>query len=237
VFRERARGHEFLDRPDSEPRLVEQSYRFMHVVNRIGGGIRVVRRFLARELAAHPKGQSIRILDLGAADCDIPLAASRWARRHGYRVEFTCLDHDTQATELARRALARARCHTIEVAQTDIFAYRPVGEFDYALGSMFFHHFTDEQIDRLLAHLRGFVRRAVLINDLHRCLLNYLVCSVLVLPLEAAIRHDALLSIRRGFKPAELRQLLHRHDPAPAVRRSWFCRVAGVVHLHHREGP
>ena len=51
MFKERARGSEFLDRPDADPRLVEQSYQFMKVVNRIGGGIRVVRSFLEQELS------------------------------------------------------------------------------------------------------------------------------------------------------------------------------------------
>jgi hypothetical protein len=236
VFRERARGEEFLDRPDSDPRLVERSFQFMHLVNRIGGGFRVVRRFLAEELANYPQGQTIRILDIGAADCDIPLVITQWARQRGYQVKFTCLDQDTRATALARQTLARARCSTIQVAKADVFTYQPQGEFDYAVGSMTFHHFTDEEIDRLIAHLRGFVRRAVLINDLHRCLLNYLVCYILALPLDRRIRHDALLSIRRGFKPAELARLLSKQDPAPAVRRSWFCRVAGVVHLNRREG-
>jgi hypothetical protein len=236
VFKERARGEEFLDRPDSDPRLVETSYRFMHLVNRIGGGFRVVRRFLAEELANHPQGQTVRILDIGAADCDMPLVITQWARQHGHLVEFTCLDQDTKATELAHEKLARARCTTIRVAKGDIFTYEPPAAFDYAMGSMTFHHFTDEQIGRLLTHLRGFVRRAVLINDLHRCVLNYIVCYVLALPLDRRIRHDALLSIRRGFKPAELRELLRRHDPAPRVRRSWFCRVVGVVHLDKKEG-
>ncbi len=236
MFSERARGEEFLDRPDSDPRLVEQSYRFMRLVNRIGGGLRVVRQFLAEELADYPKGQTVRILDIGAADCSIPMVITQWAQQQGYRIEFTCLDQDTKATELAREKLAHARCGTIQVAKADVFRYQPQAAFDYAMGSMTFHHFTDEQIDRLLTHLRGFVRRAVLINDLHRCLLNYMVCYLLALPLDRRIRHDALLSIRRGFKPAELRKLLRRHDPAPLVRRSWFCRVAGVVHLHEKEG-
>jgi 2-polyprenyl-3-methyl-5-hydroxy-6-metoxy-1,4-benzoquinol methylase len=236
VFKQRAHGSEFLDRPNPDPRLVQQSYRFMKLVNRIGGGIRVVRRFLARELAQHPKAQAVRVLDIGAGDCDIPLAVTRWAGRRGYPVQFTCLDHDPKAIELAQETLARARCDNIKLARADILTYRPAGAFDYAVGSMTFHHFTDEQIDQLLTHLRGFVRRAVLINDLHRCLLNYVVCYILVRPLDREIRHDALLSIRRGFKPAELRAMLRKHDPATTVTRSWFCRVAGVVHFERKEG-
>jgi 2-polyprenyl-3-methyl-5-hydroxy-6-metoxy-1,4-benzoquinol methylase len=249
VFEQRARGTEFLDRPDADPRLVEQSYKFMRVVNRIGGGRRVVRRFLARELSPSVH-DTVRVLDIGAADCDIPLALARWAQRRGHRIEFTCLDHDPKAVELAQRKIARSvgwglphqgnsggaspTLPTVQAVQADIFTYQPAEPFDYAIGSMTFHHFTDEEIDRLILRLRGFVRRAVLINDLHRCLLNYIVCFLLALPLDHRIRHDGLLSIRRGFKPQELQRMLAQHDPEAVVHRMWFRRVAGVVRFDRR---
>ncbi len=235
-LRERARGEELLDRPDSNPRLTRESFRFMKFVNHVGGGIRVVRKFLERELPNFPAGQTVKILDLGGGDCDIPLAITRWAVAHGYSVEFTCTDHNAQALAMAQESLARAHCKAIRLEQTDIFTYQPAEEFDYALGSMVFHHFTAEEIDRLITHLRGFVRRALLINDLHRCALNYLVAAILTARVDPEPRHDALLSIRRGFKPNELAGMLRKHDPAPVVRRRWFCRVAGVVRFDREEG-
>ncbi len=229
MFKERARGSEFLDRPDADPRLVEESYRFMKVVNRIGGGIRVVRKFLEQELSQSVGARGATILDIGAGDCDIPLAITRWADQQGYKVRFTCLDHDPKAVELAQNRIARCRCDNIQAVQADVFTYQPADKFDYAMGSMTFHHFTDDEIDTLITHLRGLVRKAMLINDLHRCLANYLMCFLLVLPLDREIRHDALLSIRRGFKPRELARRLAKHDPMTVARRMWFCRVAGVV--------
>jgi 2-polyprenyl-3-methyl-5-hydroxy-6-metoxy-1,4-benzoquinol methylase len=234
VFKERARGSEFLDRPDADPRLVAEGYRFMKVVNRIGGGIRVVRRFLEHELSRSATAGPVSVLDIGAGDCDIPLAVARWADRRGHKVRFTCLDHDPKALELSQSRIARCHCNNVRAVQADIFTYQPTDTFDYAMGSMTFHHFTDEEIDRLIEHLRGFVRKAVLINDLHRCLINYLACFLLALPVAPEIRHDALLSIRRGFKPRELRGRLAQHDPAAMVRRMWFCRVAGVVRFDRR---
>jgi len=236
MLRERARGVEFLDRPDSDPRLTQASFRFIKFVNHVGGGIRVVRRFLERELSNFPAGRSAKILDLGGGDCDIPLAITRWATERGYSVEFTCTDHNPQVLAMAQESLARAQCKAIRLEQTDIFTYQPPEEFDYALGSMVFHHFTAEEIDRLISHLRGFVRHALLINDLRRCALNYLVAALLTAPLDPELRHDALLSIRRGFKPDELAGMLSEHDPAPVVRREWFCRVAGVVRFDREEG-
>ncbi len=236
MFRERARGSEFLDAAGSDPRLVEQSYEFMRLVNRIGGGTRVVRKFLAQELVHVPKGQLVRVLDLGSADCDIPIAITRWAKERGHSVEFTCLDHDPTATDLARQAVGRCGCENIQVQQADIFRYQPAEPFDFAMGSMFFHHFTDEEIHLLVAHLQGFVRKALLVNDLHRCGLNYIVCYILTIPLDRRIQHDGLLSILRGFKPGELARILREHDPTAAVRRLWFCRVSGVAHFDGKGG-
>ncbi|MCU0917201.1 MAG: methyltransferase domain-containing protein [Planctomycetes bacterium] len=194
----------------------------------------MVRRFLARELGTLPRGHTVTILDIGSGDCDIPLAVRRWADRRGHQVRFTCLDHDAQAVALARQQIARCGGGTVEAIQTDVFTYQPTGTFDYAVGSMTFHHFTDDEIDRLIRHLRGFVRRALLINDLDRCLLNYLACFLLALPVDWAIRHDGLLSTRRGFRPPELARFLAKQDPMAVVRRQWFRRVAAVVRFDRR---
>ena len=86
MLSQRARGSEFLDCPDSDPELTERSFRFIRFVNRAGGGIRVVRRFLEAELPKVPAGETVRILDLGCGDCDIPLAITRWADARGYRI-------------------------------------------------------------------------------------------------------------------------------------------------------
>ena len=235
-FKQRAHGQEFLDRPDSDPGLTQRSFQFIRFVNRTGGGIRVVREFLARELATFPAGQAVKILDLGGGDCDIPLTVAQWAAQRGYNVQFTCIDHNAQALSMAKEALAHARCKAIRLELADIFTYQPAEPFDYALGSMVFHHFTADEIDRLIAHVHGFVRHALLINDLHRCALNYFVAALLTARADPRLRHDALLSIRRGFRPAELAEMLGKHDPTPDVRRAWFCRVAGVVRFDRKEG-
>jgi hypothetical protein len=220
---------ELLDRPGCDPSLAEKSYRFMRFVNRIGGGTRVVRRFLAQEISRSPLQGPVQILDLGSGTCDIPLAVTRWARRRGYPLEFTCIEHNAQGLELARQALARAQCDTIELTVGDLFTYQPPREYDYAVGSMVLHHFSMQQISRLITHLRGFVRKALLINDLQRCALNYGVCYALTLGRDPIVRHDALLSVRRGFRPDELSAFVATRDAPSAVGTAWFCRVVAVV--------
>ena len=73
MFESRAAEAEFLDRPDCDPALAAASYRFMETVNYHFGGIRIVRRFLASEIAGRHAGAPLRV-STSAQDA----ATSRW---------------------------------------------------------------------------------------------------------------------------------------------------------------
>lgn len=236
MFEERAKGGELLDAPDCDPHLARESYCFMEGVNRLYGGTQVILNALSHELRSWPRTPPVRILDIGSGGCDIPLAVVRWGRTTGRDITITCVDHNTEALDRARSALIDQDGVSIALEQADIFHYKPPAPFDFALASMVLHHFSTEEIDRLIAHLRGFVRRALIVNDLRRSLLNYLACWFAVRPCEEGVRHDALLSIRRGFTPDELRAVLRAHDPAATVETAWFCRVVGALHFDSEAG-
>jgi SAM-dependent methyltransferase len=237
MLRHRDSGTELLDRPDCDPVLAAKSYRFMKVVNRFGGGTRVVRRFLAREIARSPLSRPARVLDFGSGTCDIPLAVARWAARRGHQVEITCIEQNPRALDMARQAVAHARCNGIKLILGDVFTHQPTEPYDYAVGSMVIHHFGGQEISRLIAHLAGFVTRALLINDLRRCALNYAACYALTLTRDPLVRHDALLSIRRGFKPDDLLTLVNTGQATATVSAAWFCRVAAIVRFDKEASP
>jgi SAM-dependent methyltransferase len=229
VFEERARGCELLDAPDCDPDLARQSYQFMEAVNRSAGGTRAVLSTLSRELRSSPRATPLCILDLGSGGCDIPAAIARWARAQGRDITITCVDQNREALDLAREALRDSDDGSVALEQADIFQYEPSEPFDYALASMVLHHFSADEIGQLIGRLRPFVRKAFIVNDLSRSVLNYLACWFAVLSSEQGVRHDALLSVRRGFTPDELRAILREHDPTATVRTAWFCRVVGTV--------
>ena len=240
MFEQRSSKPEFLDCPDCDPTLAAESYRFMALVNRFFGGVRSVRQFVAAEIRALPRpGQALRILDIGSGSCDIPLAVSRWARRQGAQVHFTCLERSAAALGSARSRLERAGDGALELVQADIFSYTPAAAFDYAVASMCFHHFTDTQIQELLRRLQTFVRRGLLINDLRRSRLAYLGVSPLTLRAHQGVRHDALLSICRGFTVDELRRILAAVEGSSAqVEPAWLFRVRAIVRFGAtRSGP
>ena len=208
----------------------------MEAVNRAGGGARAVVNALARELPTVPPTGPLRILDLGSGSCDIPLALVRWARANGRDIEITCVDQNSEAMELGRSACNNLGNGSVTLEQANIFDYEPSEPFDYALASMVLHHFSTEEIGALLTRLRRYVRKAFIINDLQRSPLNYLACWLAVLPRERGIRHDALLSVRRGFTPAELQTILRPHDPSATVGTAWFCRILGIVRFDREAG-
>ncbi len=231
MFDWRAEEVEILDACEGvDERFARRGYRLMATVNRRLGGARVVRRYLAEQARHAPPGRALRVLDIGAGGCDIPLTVNRWADRAGVALEWTALDPCGPAVDIARANIRRAGADNITLRDEDAFVHRPDQPYDCAVGSMFFHHLSDERILALLGHLRPFVRRGVLINDLWRSSLHWAGAAVLTAPLQRDLRHDALLSIRRGFRPAELRTLLGQlGDVRVEAGRAWLMRVWATV--------
>jgi hypothetical protein len=237
MFEQRAQMLEVLDSPCVDHLFAERSYRFMRWVNRFLGGCRIVRRYLATESASAPRGRPLRVLDMGSGSCDIPLLVSRWATRRGCDIEFTCLDVLPQAETLARRDIESSQDPNVKFVREDIFHHEPKKAYDCAIGSMFFHHLRDEQILELIGHIRGYVRRSLLINDLRRDAMHYVGACLLRVSASSDLLKDALLSIRRGFRADELAALLANVEGACVkAGNAWMYRVWATVCFDSGEG-
>jgi SAM-dependent methyltransferase len=229
MFDVRATDLEIIDDPACDPALAASSYRFMRMINACTGGTVVVRRFLADKAREAGAGSTLRILDVGSGSCDIPLAVSRWAEGCGIRLQFTCLEPSAKVIDIARARLA-AGTGNVQVLQEDVFKHQPVEPYDYATASLCFHHFNDEQILDVLQRIRSFVRKGVLINDLRRTPPALIGAYLLTIGAAAGVRHDAMVSVRRGFKIPELKALLQQvPDSAISIRAAWCFRISAEV--------
>ena len=189
--------------------------------------------FSGRRNCGAPCRCPLRILDIGSGSCDIPLAVSRWARANGVPLHFTCLEMAGHAVDIAHGQLARASDPAVQLLQEDAFTHQPAEPYDCAAASMCFHHFSNAQIlTLLLRRLRGFVINSVLINDLRRSRLASLAVRLLLSGTGATtgVRHDALLSVRRGFKISELSTLLRQlHSVRVSVEPARWFRIAAII--------
>ena len=163
---------------------------------------------------------------------------SRWARANGISLHFTCLEKAGPAVDIARRHLDRAGDPDVVLIQGDIFTYQPDEPYYCAVASMSFHHFSNAQILLALQRLRGLVISGVLINDLRRSPWASFAARLLLAFTGASpeVRHDALLSIRRGFKSSELRALLLQLVGATfTVKPERWFRIAATIRFNRNK--
>jgi 2-polyprenyl-3-methyl-5-hydroxy-6-metoxy-1,4-benzoquinol methylase len=218
---------EWIDEPDFGPRLAAGTFRFLVPVNRFLGGHGPMVAFFRHESQSWDHDQAYHILDVGCGAGDVARALARWSRRAGYRLRITGVDRNP-----AIIALAWQTCRgydEVDFRNQDIFQLDG-GPYDYVLASQFLHHFPDIEVPAVLRHLQGLGRRQVVINDLVRDPVAYACTWLVTLLASAVFRHDGRISVRRGFRPAELARLLHTNGLAPfRLTRHFFYRFQLVL--------
>jgi len=165
------------------------------------------------------------IIDVGAGGADLPLALLRWAARRKREVRVIVLDRDDAACTAAAETFAR-HPHVF-VVRGDALAL-PLAErsVDVAHAALLLHHFDDDGVVRAARELRRVARRGALANDLHRHWFAWWAIRVLTAAFARSplIRHDAPLSVRRGFRRHELARLLSASSWTPEIRWRWAFR-------------
>jgi 2-polyprenyl-3-methyl-5-hydroxy-6-metoxy-1,4-benzoquinol methylase len=227
----RASEQEIMDDPRIVGPQVERALREIGAVNRFLGGAATSLAGLAPLLGG--RDHEVRLLDVGAGGADIPVAIARWCRRKRIRVRIVAVDLGGDACRFAR-ALTRDYPE-IDICRADVFALpHPPRSFHLAHCAMFLHHFTQEEIARILDRLASVVREGIVINDLHRHAIAYHSIRILtrLLSRSRLVRNDAPLSVRRGFRSPDLDDLRERcRFPRFRYRWRWAFRYLCEVGL------
>jgi ubiquinone/menaquinone biosynthesis C-methylase UbiE len=210
-FERRAVEGEIMDdlsQPESE---FAAAYRELTVINRWLGGIRAIERFL-------PAGSNLLMLDVAAGGCDVSEALLR---------RFPC---HIVALDLNGRGLHHARRAWPLIGDALALPF-PDRSFDIAMASLFFHHLSNQDCVRVLAQMWRIARRRVIINDLHRHAIAYFSIRALtrLFSRSRMVRHDAPVSVRRSFRPAELMDIARRAGVPATVYRSFPYRLVLVA--------
>ena len=214
---------ERMDDPDVTRAELESSLRFIRRVNARLGGVAALLKNLSRWSRGWDRGRPVTLLDLGTGSADIPVAARRWARARGFDLRVTGVDNHPRTLELAGEFVdASGEGEGIELVRADALGaaerFGP-GSFDYAHAGMFLHHFSDAQALTLLRIMDRVARAGIVWNDLLRSRLALIGVHALTLGAPEIVRHDARVSVRKGFTPAEARSMARRLD------LDEYCRV------------
>ncbi len=226
-------GTELLDDPHADPRAVQRELKDITRLNALFGGTRAVVEALepffrtGRRETGNGKRATWTLLDVGTGLGDIPRAAALAARRHGITLRLVGLDVNPTAARSARHA-----AHDVPLASVlgdggaPPFRSRSV---DIVIASQVLHHLARDVAVRWIATFAALARRAVVVADLRRSRLAMTGVWLASFPLGfgAVTRHDAVVSLRRGYTREELNSLLLAAGAPPVARyRPGFRVVA-----------
>lgn len=209
-FRQRNYELEHLDKGDYTAEEYEGCIIELQLINRYLGDAGALRHTLLREIEASDE-ESFSVLDVGAGSGELLRVVADWARENKRPARLV----GVELNERSARAIREESREFPEISalRGDAFSLPfAKDEFDYAICSLFTHHFRDEQVIALLRELSRVASRRIFVIDLHRHPVAYYFYTTVghLFLRNRLIREDGALSILRSFKPNELSRLGQR---------------------------
>jgi ubiquinone/menaquinone biosynthesis C-methylase UbiE len=215
----RSTQKEIMDNVFINDESIDQALRELTVINKWLGGFSNSRRGVKVLLQRIPAAKTVSVLDVGAGGCDLADAISKLYPG----VHITALDLNKRAGEYSKRK----HPHITIVHGSVLDLPFDQQSFDIVHASLFFHHFTEEELRSVLKTLYTVARRGIVINDLRRSVFAYYAIKILarLFSRSAMVKNDGPISVRRGFTRDELVRLCSALPSASyTIRRTWAFR-------------
>ena len=214
VFKTRSHQLERIDTGDYTPAEYDQFLREIRLVNRFAGDNWTLRRTLLSEIERESL-QSFSVLDVGAGSGELLRTIAKFARKQNRQAYLFGLELNARS---ATAILEESKNFTeIRAVRGDALCL-PFADnaFDYGICSLFTHHFTDENIVRILNEMARVSRRKIFVIDLHRHRVAYFFYTTVgkIFIHSSLVREDGALSILRSFTPSELEKIGHKANLA-----------------------
>jgi 2-polyprenyl-3-methyl-5-hydroxy-6-metoxy-1,4-benzoquinol methylase len=205
-FKYRTYERELLDADDIPVDDLKRNLAELNFINTWLGGHKISICGLKQLLA---NGQEITICEIGCGGGDNISALYKWCEKKGIKVHFIGIDIKAECIDYAR-ARIDVPCVTwiINDYKKVPFQAKP----DVIFSSLFCHHFAEEQLLDQLQWMKENSIKGFFINDLQRNRLAYFLIKVLTRFFSKSylVKNDAPLSVARGFKKEEWRNLFQR---------------------------
>lgn len=217
----RQREPELMDQPGLDSRLHAQALDGLSRVNLVSRTAPLLWKSI-RELHCDIS-RPLRILDVACGGGDTAIALAQLARRSGVNVEITGIDMSPTAIAYANRSAESAGV-AVHFMEQDVLNYPLPDEYDAVSCSLFLHHLDEDEAVELLGRMRQAARQLVLVSDLNRTRLGYLLTYIGIrLLTRSRICHvDGPLSVRAAFTAKEILELATRAGlNDPSLRHCW----------------
>ncbi|QDV83868.1 methyltransferase domain-containing protein [Planctomycetes bacterium TBK1r] len=228
----RDRQDEWMDEPDIDSTLHADALRGLSRVNRLSGAVRSIWNPIA-EVARKRTGGPIRVLDVASGGGDVAIGIKQLADRKGLAMDVVGCDISQTAVEFAGEN-AKRRNADVTFVQQDVLGQNLPSDFDVVYSSLFLHHLESTDVVRLLGSMRAAARHRVVISDLLRSQLGYVLAKwgIRLLTTSKVCHVDGPLSVRAALTMPEAIELASQAGLTPVrIQRRWPERFLMVYDI------
>lgn len=229
-FSKRSDVIEVMDDLNCSGPVVDQTLTELEFINKWLGGNNVTLNGLKKLLPSCTP--PLKIADLGCGGGDMLKLISDQLRSMNISAQLTGIDANPNIVSYAQQNVKSYP--EINVKALDIFSTEFRQEkFDLVFATLFFHHFTHEQLVDLFKHLYHSTQRGIVVNDLHRHAVAYYSIKWLtqLFSKSSMVINDAPLSVQRGFSRSELVEILNESGiKSYSLKWKWAFRWQLIIH-------
>jgi 2-polyprenyl-3-methyl-5-hydroxy-6-metoxy-1,4-benzoquinol methylase len=229
-FSRRSNDIEIMDDLNCSGEVVHQTLRELETINELLGGNYVTINGVS-QLVDQANGRRITVADLGCGGGDILKLIRKWSIKRKIDVVLTGIDANPNITRYA--AAHTPASMNISYEAVDIFSEEfSKKKFDIVLGTLFFHHFTTQQLISFFKQIKHQVSTGIVVNDIHRHWFAYYSIKWLTgfLSRSAMVKFDAPLSVLRSFRKEELKEIMDQAGIKNyTIRWMWAFRWQIVI--------
>ena len=209
-FSKRSGDAEIMDDLEYAGEMMDRTLGELEVINRWLGGNNVTINGISQLLEGAKPDGTVHVADLGCGRGDMLVLIDGWAKKKKLDVNLIGIDANQYVIDAARKRLIRFP--HIQLQAVNILS--PVFQskkFDIVIGTLFYHHFSDEQLITFFSRLKNQANIGFLINDIHRHSLAYYSIKLLtgLFSRSSMVKFDAPLSVLRAFSREELSNILY----------------------------
>jgi 2-polyprenyl-3-methyl-5-hydroxy-6-metoxy-1,4-benzoquinol methylase len=226
----RSAEQEIMDDLSMEGDMLRKTLDQIANINKHLGGNKATINGLHTLLKAETKDSSICILDLGCGSGDMLRAVADYGRKNNFTFKLTGIDANEYTVNYARQL--SVNYPEISYTKMNIFSDEfSASASDVVIATLFFHHFSNEEITAVLKQVINKTRIGIIINDLHRSRAAYylfkLISNFIANPM---VQNDGAISVLRGFKKNELITISKKlNNTVSSIRWKWAFRYQWII--------
>jgi SAM-dependent methyltransferase len=215
---------ERLDDPRLPSDEMRRSLEDLRLVNRRWGGSRALARHLLERLDGARRTAPVLVVDVGAGSGDVSRRLEAALRASGRDARVVALDLQWRHLS-AGRALGREHPSgtpaPLAVAADGLRLPFADASVDFAVSTLFFHHFSPEENAAILRELSRVARNGYAVLDLRRSVVPLAFVAVAgraVFRARVSVE-DGIASVRQAYTPEEAEQIARGVSPAATAER------------------